>query len=210
MQTSARKQEASSQADRGAELPPNPMARGLVTGRTYSIGLVVPDLLHPFYAEIAKGLCRLFRKKGYALLISSSEEDPSWSGRELSTCSPAAWTGHSGFEPNDGGELSPDRGTEDLVRADRPEIRRLEANFVGVDDELVGRMATEHLLERGCRCIAHIRGPQVSTAAGRLEVTGAHSSATVWRCFRATLWAAVRATRPVKRAATRQCRNCSA
>jgi LacI family transcriptional regulator len=55
---------------------PNPMARGLVTGRTYTMGLVVPDLLHPFYAEIAKGLCRLLRKKGYALLIASSEEDP--------------------------------------------------------------------------------------------------------------------------------------
>ena len=35
---------------------PNLAARSLVTGRTYLVGLVVPDLLHPFFAEIAKAL----------------------------------------------------------------------------------------------------------------------------------------------------------
>ena len=45
----------------------------------------------------------------------------------------------------------------------------LHANFVGVDDEEIGVMATEHLIERGCRRIAHIRGPEVSTAVGRHE-----------------------------------------
>ena len=32
---------------------PNIAARSLVTGRTYLVGLVVPSLLHPFFAEIA-------------------------------------------------------------------------------------------------------------------------------------------------------------
>jgi LacI family transcriptional regulator len=44
----------------------------------------------------------------------------------------------------------------------------LDANFVGVDDEAVGLLATSHLLEQQCRRIAHIRGPNVSTAVGRL------------------------------------------
>ena len=35
---------------------PNLAARSLATGRTYLVGLVVPDLLHPFFAEIAKAL----------------------------------------------------------------------------------------------------------------------------------------------------------
>jgi len=39
---------------------PNPVARALVTGRTHSIGLVVADLVHPFFAEVAKGLSRLY------------------------------------------------------------------------------------------------------------------------------------------------------
>jgi len=45
----------------------------------------------------------------------------------------------------------------------------LPANFVGVDDEAVGLLATNHLIEQGCGRIAHIRGPETSTALGRLE-----------------------------------------
>ena len=48
-------------------------------------------------------------------------------------------------------------------------FRDLPANFVGVDDEEVGRLATEHLISIGRGRIAHIRGPEVSTAMGRLE-----------------------------------------
>ena len=43
----------------------------------------------------------------------------------------------------------------------------LAANFVGVDDAAVGELATAHLIEAGCRRIAHIGGPKVSTALGR-------------------------------------------
>jgi len=42
----------------------------------------------------------------------------------------------------------------------------LAANFVGVNDEIVGAIATEHLIEIGCRNIAHICGTNVSTARG--------------------------------------------
>ena len=62
---------------------PNLAARTLVTGRTYTIGLVVPDLVHPFFAEVAKGISQVLRKKGYSLLISSSEEDPELERSEI-------------------------------------------------------------------------------------------------------------------------------
>ena len=42
---------------------PNLAARSLVTGRTYLVGLVVPDLLHPFFAEIAKSHFRCLEGK---------------------------------------------------------------------------------------------------------------------------------------------------
>src|ERR1700679_3803531 len=48
---------------------PNAMARSLVTGRSYLIGLVVPDLIHPFFAEVAKALSMAIQKKGYSLII---------------------------------------------------------------------------------------------------------------------------------------------
>ena len=49
----------------------------------------------------------------------------------------------------------------------RPEGGKV--NFVGVNDEEIGRIATEHLIEIGCRKIAHIGGPGISTAVGRLR-----------------------------------------
>ena len=55
---------------------PNVLARSLVTGRSFLVGLVVPGLLHPFFAEIAKALSTVIRAKGYSLIVSSSEEDP--------------------------------------------------------------------------------------------------------------------------------------
>ena len=44
---------------------PNVAARTLVTGRSYLVGLVVPDLLHTFFAEIAKSLSEALLKRGY-------------------------------------------------------------------------------------------------------------------------------------------------
>src|SRR5580700_11775519 len=62
---------------------PNLAARSLVTGRSYLIGLVVPDLLHPFFAELAKALSAAIGKHGYSTIISSSEEDPELEAREI-------------------------------------------------------------------------------------------------------------------------------
>jgi LacI family transcriptional regulator len=45
----------------------------------------------------------------------------------------------------------------------------LSANFVGVDDEAVGVLATGHLIDVGCKNIAHIRGPETSPGIRRME-----------------------------------------
>ena len=45
----------------------------------------------------------------------------------------------------------------------------LSANFVGVDDESVGRLATKHLIDIGCKRIAHICGPEISPGIRRME-----------------------------------------
>ena len=66
-----------------------------------------------------------------------------------------------------------------VVLIDR-KIDGIPAHFVGIDDVEAGRIATEHLLDVGCRNLAHIGGPDVSTAAGRAqgyrEVLGAPQS----------------------------------
>jgi len=149
---------------------PNLAARALVTGRTCMIGLVVPDLVHAFFAEVAKGLSRVLRKKGYSLVISSSEEDPELEQQEIDqllarrvdalVIASTQWTVESFRRIEE--QKTP------YVLIDRRFVG-LVANFVGVDDERVGMLATEHLIQVGCQRIAHIRGPEISTALGRLE-----------------------------------------
>src|ERR1700712_294064 len=62
---------------------PNLMARGLVTGRSCLIALIVPDLLHSFFVEIAASLSTELRKHGYSLLISWTAEDPAIETTEI-------------------------------------------------------------------------------------------------------------------------------
>src|SRR5436305_4164818 len=62
---------------------PNLAARGLVTGRTYAAGLVVPDLVHPFFGQVAKALSAVLRGKGYSLVLSSSDDDPNLEQQEI-------------------------------------------------------------------------------------------------------------------------------
>jgi LacI family transcriptional regulator len=55
-----------------------------------------------------------------------------------------------------------------FVLIDR-DLAGLSANFVGINDEKAGWLATEHLIDMGCRRIAHIRGHDQSTGSGRFE-----------------------------------------
>ena len=149
---------------------PNIAARSLVTGRTYLVGLVVPSLLHPFFAEIAKAISETLRQRGYYLIISSSEEDPELEEQEIN---------HLLERRLDTLIVASCRTSLDLFqrieREDTPYIlidrsfEGLSANFVGVDDEAVGVLATQHLIDIGCSRIAHIRGPETSPGMQRLR-----------------------------------------
>jgi LacI family transcriptional regulator len=58
-------------------------AHALVTGRTYWAGLIVPDLMNPFFAEVATGLSDVLRRKNYSPQISPSQGDPDLERREI-------------------------------------------------------------------------------------------------------------------------------
>lgn len=149
---------------------PNLAARALITGRTWTIGLVVPDLLHPFFSQVAKAVSNSIRGQGYSLIITSSEEDPELERQEIEQLlarrvdvmliASAQWTVES-FREIEERKIP-------YILIDR-RFTGLAANFVGVDDEEVGLLATNHLIDQGCERIAHIRGPETSTATGRHE-----------------------------------------
>jgi len=148
---------------------PNVLARSLVTGRSFLVGLIVPDLIHPFFAEVAKGVSIAIREKGYSLLLSSSEEDPELERREirqlrarrLDALIIASTQGQIA-------ELDAEHDEEVIVLIDR-DIPGAYAHFIGIDDRSAGRIATEHLIDIGCRRIAHIRGRDNSTGLLRFE-----------------------------------------
>jgi LacI family transcriptional regulator len=149
---------------------PNMAARALVTGRTLVAGLIVPDLLHPFFAQIAKAISAVLRQQGYGLLISSSEEDPELEQREVEQMLDRGVDAiliASARLSMEGLQRIQERKTP-YVLIDR-QFSGLKANFVGNDDVAIGTLATRHLIEQGARRIAHIGGPQVSTAMGRLH-----------------------------------------
>ena len=133
---------------------PNVLARSLVTGRSYLIGLVVPDLLHPFFAEIEKALSTAVRARGYSLIISSSEEDMAIEAREieqlLARRLDALVIALTGPSPDVLERI--DRMEQPYVLIDRA-FPGLASNFVGVDDHAAGRLATQHLIDQGCRTI---------------------------------------------------------
>jgi len=151
---------------------PNLAARGLVTGRSYMVGVVVPELRQAFFGEIVASIGSRIRRKGYRMVIASSEED-----RNLEIKSIEALLAHqvdglivaSTLTEADSGVFRRiEKQNVPYVLVDR-DIPDLKANFVGVDDEAIGAIATEHLIQRGNRRIAHIRGPETTTANGRLR-----------------------------------------
>jgi LacI family transcriptional regulator len=139
---------------------PNLMARSLVTGRSSLIGLVVPDLIHPFFAEIAKALAAALRRKNYFLIVSSSESDPQLEQDEIEhmlahrlDCFVVA-----SCQKNPESLLRITEAGVPLVLVDRS-FQGFASNFVGVNDYRAGELAAAHLIAQGCKRIAHIRGP---------------------------------------------------
>ncbi len=149
---------------------PNLTARSLVTGRSSLIGLIVPDLIHPFFADVAKGLSLTMRRHGYFLVISSSEEDAELEREEiehmLAHCLDALIVATCQPDPEPLRKIQ--QGDTPLILLDRS-FKEMRSHFVGSDDNAAGRLATEHLLAIGCKRVAHIRGPENSVGNRRLK-----------------------------------------
>ena len=164
---------------------PNWIARSLVTRRTYTIGLLLPDFTHPFFAEIAKAVAETTRPLGYHVIISYFEEDAnlerieaqSLVARQVDGLIVATVQSSAGVDLFAGIR----KRRLPLVLIDRP-LAGVQASFVGVDNEMIGRLATNHLIEQGCRRIAHLRGPALGIAAARIagyrHALAAHSLKT--------------------------------
>ena len=141
---------------------PSGIARGLATQHTGTLGLVVPDIANPFFAEIARGVEHVAHAEHYNVFLCNTEEDQD---RELAVLNSLAekWV--------DGIVLCSSRlDNASLMHVihSHPAVvlvnRRLGTEATGVstvrvDDFTGGKIATEHLLSRNHRVIGFLTGP---------------------------------------------------
>jgi len=145
---------------------PNPIARGLKTAKSGTVGIVIPDLTNPLFPPIVRGIEEVLEPAGYSGLIVNTDNDP---GRE-----------HWQIE-----HLRA-RQVEGLIvataRVDHPLLHQLHRDGVlmvmvnrrpeGVDvpsitpDDAAGvELAVRHLADLGHTRIAHVAGP-ANTSTG--------------------------------------------
>ena len=142
---------------------PNKLAAGLRLGRSKMLGVVVPHIDGNFFSQVVKGIEAAASQAGYHVLICQSNEDVEHERENLETLMNAQVEGIL---------VSLSRTTREFRHFDKVRQRDIplvffdriltghEVSAVVLDDRAGGYRATRHLLEQGCRRIAHFAGPQ--------------------------------------------------
>lgn len=146
---------------------PNQLARGLRSGRHSCVGVIVPDITNPLFAELVDGIESVFASDNIRVLLANSKEDPV---REAALVADLA-------SRTDGLILIPPIETDPVldqvalvgvpvVLVDRVLSTGPVVDFVVVDNRQGAQLAAEHLISLGHREIAVISGP-LSSFPGR-------------------------------------------
>lgn len=174
---------------------PSSIARGLATRRTLTIGLIVPDIANPFFADISRGADDTAQEGGFSLVLCNTGEDPQREADLLRKLEQRSV---------DGVVLCSSRLSEkdlvDLVKRHPAAVlvnRCLSGNnAVCVDDAHGAGVLVRHLLQGGRRVIGCLTGPPVSYSsqertrgyAEALAAAGEHPApALTIRCQRLDL-----------------------
>ena len=151
---------------------PNLLPMQMLTGRTRTIGMVIPSMHITYFGQLVHGVTVRTRQHGYQLLLCNSEGNPENEREQVRTLLARQVEGiilASAGPLRDRDELSflLDCGIP-YVLAGRGKPA-FPANFLGSDGVAIGRAVTEHLIDQGYRRIAHIQGAAVAGSAQRRE-----------------------------------------
>jgi LacI family transcriptional regulator, galactose operon repressor len=151
---------------------PNISASSLRTGRTKTIGLILRSIGRSYLADVAAGISQAVNAEGYGLIVSSTQEDIDSEQRQIEVFL----------------SLQVDALLIDTLQETAAFFEQLhrfkempvifvnnypseaKGNYVGVNEEEVGRIACDHLIHCGGRRIAYIRG--LHSAAGDMRFRG--------------------------------------
>jgi DNA-binding LacI/PurR family transcriptional regulator len=138
---------------------PNRAARGLITGRTGNIGVVVPDLGNPFFPAVLKGAQARAREQDYAVFLADAEEDPGLE-EELIRAMAKQVDGVVICSARSSVEALTDLARETTLVLLNRQVAGVPA--VLMDSSGGGRQAVEHLGALGHRRVAYLNGPPSS------------------------------------------------
>ncbi|TVT43374.1 LacI family transcriptional regulator [Hymenobacter setariae] len=142
---------------------PNHLAAALRKGQSRLLGVVVPYIEGKFFPSVIQGIEQAASKAGFSVIVCQSHEDVQIERRNVETLLHAQVAGVL---------VSLARNTQEFHHFDKVRARGIPlvffdriptseyVNSVVLNDQAGGFAATNHLLEQGCRRIAHLAGPQ--------------------------------------------------
>jgi len=148
---------------------PNISARSLRVSKTFSIGIVVPQLDNPVFSEIIKGAERGAIEHGYSLVISYLEDGSSPDEAYKKLTNSNRIDGLLVTTLNENGSIlkAAKKSTVPVIVLNRrvPGLK----NSIYFDSALAAKIATNYLIHKGHKRIAHLSGQvNASTGVGRL------------------------------------------
>ena len=145
---------------------PSAVARSLKAKTTATIGLLVPNSLNPYFAELARGIEDYCERNGYCVILCNSDDNPEKQRSYLRVLLEKRIDGL--IVASAGGDIGLAQGLAGvktpMVIVDRG-LDGLDADLVRIDHEYGAYLATRHLLELGHRDIATIGGPSGTSVA---------------------------------------------
>ncbi len=141
---------------------PNTIALSLRSQKTNTIGIIIPEIIHFFFSTIISGIEEVAYNAGYTVMICQSNE--SYEKEVLDTKSLLSHR-VDGFLVSYSRETKDFAHFQEIISRNRPIVffdripEGIEAPKVIIDDEEASRNATLHLIDQGCKRIAHFAGP---------------------------------------------------
>ena len=151
---------------------PNPIARGLKTNRSYTVGVLIPDMANPLFPPIMRGIEDRLGGAGYTALIVNTDNDAERERSHMDAMRARQVDGFIAATARLDTELLADvaAGGAPMVLVNRSlEDGSLAA--VTVDDRQGIRLAVNHVAGLGHQHIGHVGGPQ-NLSTGHLRYLG--------------------------------------
>lgn len=144
---------------------PSQVARGLVSKKTKTFGLILPDITNPFFPEVARGAEDEASRYGYNIMLCNSDWNVAKEKMYLNIMQEKCVDGIIlvGSKIDDDYIKMLSNLSIPVVLLDRS--TSLDIHSICTNNILGSYMATKHLIEQGYKTIAHISGPHQSPSA---------------------------------------------